>query len=72
VKAKSTGQAAVEYLFVLFFMVLLASRIASRFNSFFRDSIGNLGHVLSQNLIVGVCDKSCFYNGYGNRHSGSP
>ncbi|MBY0516140.1 MAG: hypothetical protein K2P81_04485 [Bacteriovoracaceae bacterium] len=71
-KNKSTGQAAVEYLFVLVFMVLIASKISARFNTFFRDSIGNLGHVLSQNLSVGVCKSNCFFAGYGNGYTGAP
>ncbi len=66
VKKKSSGQAAVEYLFVLVFMILIASRIALRFNDFFRDSLGNLGHVLSQNLIVGICKDQCFFANYDN------
>lgn len=71
-KAKSTGQAAVEYLFVLVFMVLLSARIVTRFGNFFRDSVGNLGHVLSQNVIVGVCPRTCFFEGYGNGYRGAP
>ncbi|MCE3012526.1 MAG: hypothetical protein LW878_05610 [Proteobacteria bacterium] len=63
---KSSGQAAVEYLFVLVLMILIASRIAVRFNDFFRDSLGNLGHVLSQNLIVGICETQCFFSSYEN------
>jgi hypothetical protein len=69
VKTKSTGQAAVEYLFVLVFMVILASRIVTRFNTFFRDSTGNLGHVLSRNLTVGVCPEQCFFGNYKNGFS---
>ena len=65
-KTKSRGQAAVEYLFVLVFMVLIAAKIVNRFNSFFRDSVGNLGHVLSRNLSVGMCPTECFFNGYKN------
>jgi hypothetical protein len=60
------GQAAVEYLFVLVFMILLSTQILSRFTGFFRDSIGNLAHVLSTNLTVGICPTKCFYGGYRN------
>jgi len=66
VKTKSKGQAAVEYLFVLVFMVLIAAKIVTRFNDFFRDSVGNLGHVLSRNLTVGICPSECFFSGYKN------
>lgn len=47
-------------------MVLISAKIVSRFNSFFRDSIGNLGHVLSRNVTVGVCARQCFFGGYRN------
>ncbi len=53
-------------------MILLASRIVARFNSFFRDSIGNLGHVLSQHVIVGICKDTCYFDGYGNGYRGGP
>ena len=36
------------------------------FSDFFRDSFGNLGHALSINLNVGVCEKDCFFGGYKN------
>lgn len=53
-------------------MVLLSARIVTRFGNFFRDSVGNLGHVLSQNVIVGVCPRTCFFEGYGNGFRGAP
>ncbi len=56
----------MEYLFVLVFMVLIATQILNRFNVFFRDSTGNLAHVLSTNLMVGICDQHCFFAGYKN------
>jgi hypothetical protein len=47
-------------------MILLSTQILSRFTGFFRDSIGNLAHVLSTNLTVGICPTKCFYGGYRN------
>ncbi len=47
-------------------MILLATQILSRFNGFFRDSLGNLAHVLSTNLTVGICPQKCFYGSYRN------
>jgi hypothetical protein len=67
---KARGQATVEYLFVLVFMILFSAKVLTRFNDFFRDSIGNLAHVLSQYLIVGVCPTQCFYGSYKNFHKG--
>lgn len=63
------GQATVEYIFVLFILATLSTRIVGSFNEFFRDSAGNLAHVLSVNLIVGACPENCFYSGYRNGHS---
>ncbi len=62
------GQAAVEYLFVLVFMLYLSTKIVNRFGVFFRDSVGNLSHVLSTHLTVGVCPRHCFFAAYKNRH----
>lgn len=63
---KQGGQAAVEYLFVLVFMVMISITIIGRFKDFFRTSMGNLGHELSVNLLVGICRDACFYPGYKN------
>jgi hypothetical protein len=62
----SQGQAAVEYIIVLLFSVLIMVKIVNLFGDFFSDSLGNLGHVLSINLKVGVCKDRCFHSGYKN------
>lgn len=62
----SRGQATIEYLFLLVFIVGLTYKMVGGFTSFMTDSIGNLGHVLSYNLTVGVCAEECFYSGYKN------
>ena len=60
------GQALVEYLLLTVFMMLLSSKLLLGFTDFMRDSVGNLGHVLSVNLTVGVCPEECFFDAYGN------
>jgi hypothetical protein len=67
---KSSGQATIEYLFVLIFIVGISLKIVGVFSSFMRDSVGNLGHELSVNLSSGVCESICFFKGYKNGNSG--
>ncbi|MAX67443.1 MAG: hypothetical protein QF441_12130 [Bacteriovoracaceae bacterium] len=61
-----TGQALVEYLLLVAFLIIISSKLALGFNNFMRDSIGNLGHVVSLNLTVGVCQSDCFFESYVN------
>ncbi len=63
---KSDGQATLEYLFIMVFVLTLSLKLVGSFSEFMRDSVGNLGHVLSTNLTVGVCKKECFFSGYRN------
>lgn len=60
------GQATVEYIFILAFAIFLGLKVTDKFTNFFRDSMGSVGHVLSTNLIVGVCPQQCFFQGYYN------
>lgn len=64
-----SGQALIEYVLVMIFVIVIGSRLIGNFTDFMRDSVGNLGHVLSQNLTVGVCEDRCFFGGYKNRFS---
>jgi hypothetical protein len=48
------------------FLVILGTRLVAGFTDFMRESIGNLGHVMSLNMSTGVCQKQCFYTGYQN------
>lgn len=66
------GQATVEYIFILAFVLILGFKISKLFTNFFRDSMGNVGHVLSQNVTVGVCPSDCFFAGYVNGYEGTP
>lgn len=70
VALKQGGQATVEYIFILAFVVMLAFKITDVFTDFFRDSMGNVGHVLSVNLTTGICPKNCFFYGYYNGYEG--
>lgn len=63
------GQATIEYLFVMIFLLLMSIKLLGAFTDFMRDSIGNLGHVLSMNLTTGVCAEECYFSGYKNGFS---
>jgi hypothetical protein len=65
------GQATVEYIFILAFVVFIGFKISNLFSNFFRDSMGNVGHVLSTNVTVGVCPQQCYFEGYVNGFSGT-
>ncbi len=65
---KACGQATVEYIFILAFAIFIARFALLEFRGFFIDSMGSVGHVLSTNLIVGVCEKECFFQSYINGH----
>lgn len=61
-----SGQALVEYVLLVAFMLILGSKLVGGFTDFMRESVGNLGHVLSVNLTTGVCEKECFFAPYKN------
>lgn len=63
---KNSGQATVEYIFVLAVVVLLAFEITRRTSTFFQDQLGRVGHVLSTHLVIGVCQENCFFSNYHN------
>ena len=65
-KLSNYGQATVEYIFILAFVLFLGVKVTSLFTGFFRDSMGSVGHVLSSNVTVGVCPSDCFFAGYVN------
>jgi hypothetical protein len=62
----SSGQALVEYLFVLLFIIGISVKMIQGFSGFARDSFGNLAHVLTINLMTGTCKTQCFFSGYKN------
>jgi hypothetical protein len=63
---KGRGQATVEYVFILAFALFLGRAAVLQFSNFFRDQMGQVGHVLSTHLMVGICPSNCFYDGYKN------
>jgi len=67
-KSNYLGQATVEYIFILAFALILGLKISNIFTDFFRKSMGNIGHVLSTNVTVGVCPQECYFAGYVNGH----
>lgn len=66
---RSSGQATIEYLFAMIFMILVSIKLIGAFSGFMRDSVGNLGHVLTMNLMTGVCKDQCFYSNYRNGYT---
>ena len=65
-RKKTSGQATVEYIFILAFAFFLGIKATTLFKNFFRDEMGKIGHVLSTHLIVGVCPANCFFDNYKN------
>ena len=63
---RDAGQATIEYLFVMIFLILVSVKLVGAFTDFMRDSVGNLGHVLTMNLTTGVCKEDCFFPNYEN------
>lgn len=60
------GQAVIEYLLILGFIVTISYKTINIFTDFFQNSMGSLGHVLSIHLTTGVCKTDCFFAGYKN------
>ncbi len=67
IKTNDEGQALIEYMLILIFVVTLGAKVSKSFGGFMGDSFANIGHVLTLNLRVGICEKQClyprFYNG---------
>lgn len=62
----SRGQATIEYLFLLAFVITLTVKMVSGFSNFMGSTVTNLGHVLTYTLSTGVCSEECFYPGHRN------
>jgi hypothetical protein len=65
-KEGQQGQALVEYLIILLFLGVIGGKVVVGIRDFMSGNIGNLNHVLSQNLKVGVCAQDCFFGNYRN------
>ena len=68
----NNGQATVEYIFILAFAIILGFNVISKYTDFFSDSMGNVSHVLSSHLSIGICPTECWFRAYENSYSGSP
>ena len=64
---KNSGQALIEYILILSLFALISVGIARIMNEMVNDMVTQLTTVLSQHLSVGVCEQSCFFNGYRNQ-----
>lgn len=66
VSINARGQATVEYLFLILFLLTLSYQLVMGFTNFMTGQVGNLGHVLTYSLSTGVCEEDCFYKTYYN------
>jgi hypothetical protein len=64
--SSTQGQALVEYLFVLIFIVGIALFFARGAQSQYAKGLTSLAHVLGQHLTVGTCTSGCYFAGYYN------
>ena len=67
-KSKSIlGQAVVEYLVLFGFMSVFGLKLISTLNIAVNDTVTSFAFALTQQLSVGVCEDSCFFNGFENK-----
>ncbi len=65
-KTHNAGQAMLEYLFILIFIIGLSIAFINRFGAFMGGTFGNMAYVLSQSLSTGICEEYCFRKEYKN------
>ena len=65
-KNNKLGQALVEYMLIFSLFALIALGMTNAFNNLMGKFTTTFSVVLSQHLMVGVCEKNCFFDGYGN------
>jgi len=65
-KKSAAGQAVVEYLLIMIFIYMVAGKFIKGFKDFLAEGFGTIGHAMTVNLSVGVCEKECFFKGYKN------
>lgn len=63
---KRSGQALIEYLFVLSFVIVIGGRLLNAFGDYVSESIGSFNVVLTKHLVVGVCQTDCFTSSFLN------
>ena len=71
-KISNKGQAIVEYVLLVAFLLILTSKLVAGFTDFMRGSVGTLGHTMSLNLSTGVCPNDCYFKSYENGPPGLP
>jgi len=65
-KNNKIGQALVEYMLIFSLFALIAIGMVNAFNNLMGKFTTTFSVVLSHHLQVGVCEKNCFFDGYGN------
>lgn len=67
-RKRQRGQALVEYMFIFLLSVTFMYKTVGLFSEYLRDSMSNLGHVMSLNMMTGVCPEDCWFDGYQNTY----
>ena len=65
-RKSDSGQATIEYLFVLLFLMFISWQFFKFVGLIVGNQIGGLGYELSNHLATGVCKKNCLYTGFEN------
>ena len=60
------AQALIEYIFILAFIGFVAVGMMKGFGQAFSNSMGSLNYYLTQELSIGVCNRSCLGNHHNN------
>ena len=64
--ASKEGQATVEFLLVLLFLMVLAWQFFKYIGLFVGNHIGGFGYHLTDFLATGVCENHCVFHGFQN------
>jgi len=66
IKNDRKGQASVEYILLLAAIVAISVAFVKSIDEFMGKTSGGMGYVLSKHLSTGVCESSCFFQGFRN------
>lgn len=64
---RAQGQALIEYLLLFSFMTFITISMVKGLGKTIFKSVGYLGHELTEQFTIGVCQRECFYKGYKNQ-----
>jgi Flp pilus assembly pilin Flp len=67
IKTKKNGQALIEYLLIFSFMTFVAISMVKGLGKTLSSSVGYMGHELTEQLTIGVCESECFFGEYLNQ-----